>query len=45
MPRTSARIADELRSALHNAGVNGPYILVGHAFGGGSRESVYFTLL
>ena len=34
MPRTSARIADELRAALHNAGVRGPYILVGHAFGG-----------
>jgi pimeloyl-ACP methyl ester carboxylesterase len=34
MPRTSVRIADELRSALHAAGVKGPYILVGHAFGG-----------
>ena len=34
MPRTSVRIADELHSALHNAGVAGPYILVGHAFGG-----------
>ncbi len=34
MPRTSVRIADELRSALHHAGVKGPYILVGHAFGG-----------
>jgi len=34
MPRTSARIADELRGALHNAGVKAPYILVGHAFGG-----------
>ncbi len=34
MPRTSVRIADELRSALHNAGIRGPYILVGHAFGG-----------
>src|SRR6202008_1260086 len=34
MPRTSVRIADELRSALHNAGLKGPYILVGHAFGG-----------
>jgi pimeloyl-ACP methyl ester carboxylesterase len=33
MPRTSVRIADELRSALHNAGIAGPYILVGHAFG------------
>jgi pimeloyl-ACP methyl ester carboxylesterase len=34
MPRTSVRIADELRQALHNAHVQGPYILVGHAFGG-----------
>jgi pimeloyl-ACP methyl ester carboxylesterase len=34
MPRTSVRIADELRSALHNAAIQGPYILVGHAFGG-----------
>jgi pimeloyl-ACP methyl ester carboxylesterase len=34
MPRTSVRIADELHSALHQAAVLGPYILVGHAFGG-----------
>ena len=34
MPRTSVRIADELHGALHKAGVKGPYILVGHAFGG-----------
>ena len=34
LPRTSVRIADELHSALQNAGVKGPYILVGHAFGG-----------
>jgi pimeloyl-ACP methyl ester carboxylesterase len=34
MPRTSVRIADELHRALHNAGIKGPYILVGHAFGG-----------
>jgi pimeloyl-ACP methyl ester carboxylesterase len=34
MPRTSARIAEELRSALHSAGFRGPYVLVGHAFGG-----------
>jgi pimeloyl-ACP methyl ester carboxylesterase len=33
MPRTSVRIADELRAALHNAGIEGPYILVGSAFG------------
>src|SRR5437764_13745352 len=34
MPRTSARIADELYTALRNAHVEGPYILVAHAFGG-----------
>src|SRR4029077_15424321 len=34
MPRTSVRIADELHSALRNAGIKGPYVLVGHAFGG-----------
>jgi pimeloyl-ACP methyl ester carboxylesterase len=34
LPRTSTRIVDELHSALTNAGVGRPYILVGHAFGG-----------
>ena len=34
MPRTSVRIATELRTALHRAGIEGPYILVGSAFGG-----------
>lgn len=34
MPRTSVRIADELRSVLGSAGIRGPYVLVGHAFGG-----------
>ena len=34
MPRTSVRIARELRTALHRAGIAGPYILVGSAFGG-----------
>ena len=34
LPRTSVQIADELHTALHQAGVGGPYILVGHAFGG-----------
>jgi pimeloyl-ACP methyl ester carboxylesterase len=34
MPRTSVRIAEELHSALHRAGIARPYILVGHAFGG-----------
>lgn len=34
LPRTSVRIADELHNALRNAGIPGPYILVGNAFGG-----------
>src|SRR5690242_4501957 len=34
LPRTTVRIADELHTALHNAGIEGPYLLVGHAFGG-----------
>jgi pimeloyl-ACP methyl ester carboxylesterase len=34
LPRTSMRIADELHTALRTAGIDGPYILVGHAFGG-----------
>jgi pimeloyl-ACP methyl ester carboxylesterase len=34
MPRTSVRIAKELRTGLHRAGIAGPYILVGSAFGG-----------
>jgi pimeloyl-ACP methyl ester carboxylesterase len=33
MPRTSVRMADELHDALHRAGIQGPYILVGNAFG------------
>jgi len=34
MPRTSVHVAEELRTALHHAGIGGPYILVGSAFGG-----------
>jgi pimeloyl-ACP methyl ester carboxylesterase len=33
-PRTSGQIVKELRAALAKAGVHGPYILVGHSFGG-----------
>src|SRR5207248_222690 len=39
MPRTSVRIAGELRTALHHAGVAGPYILVGSAFGGNNLRT------
>jgi pimeloyl-ACP methyl ester carboxylesterase len=34
MPRTSHRIATELHDALHSLIGAGPYVLVGHAFGG-----------
>lgn len=34
MPRTSGQIADELHTLLESAGVEGPYVLVGHSFGG-----------
>lgn len=34
LPRTSERIATELHDGLHAAGIAGPYILVGEAFGG-----------
>lgn len=34
MPRTSVEITKELHTALHNAHIPGPYLLVGHSFGG-----------
>lgn len=33
-PRTSAHIAEELRTLLRSAGERPPYVLVGHSFGG-----------
>ena len=33
-PRIASRLAEELRALLHAAEVPGPYILVGHSFGG-----------
>src|SRR6476659_927956 len=33
-PRTPARIADDLHTLLTNAGIPGPYVLVGHSVGG-----------
>jgi len=33
-PRIASRLAGELRRLLHAADVRGPYILVGHSFGG-----------
>lgn len=34
MPRTSEKASQELNAALSKAGIPGPYILVGHSFGG-----------
>lgn len=33
-PRSSGRLASELRTLLSRAGVPGPYVLAGHSFGG-----------
>ncbi len=33
-PRTSGQICQELHALLTNAGIAGPYVLVGHSFGG-----------
>lgn len=37
-PRTSPRIVEELHVLLKNAGVEGPYVLVGHSFGGANAQ-------
>ena len=34
LPRHSQRLADELQQLLGNAGIQGPYLLVGHSLGG-----------
>jgi pimeloyl-ACP methyl ester carboxylesterase len=33
-PRHSSQVAESLHTLLHNAGVEGPYVLVGHSIGG-----------
>ena len=33
-PRTAGRIADELHTALQRSALGGPFVLVGHSFGG-----------
>jgi pimeloyl-ACP methyl ester carboxylesterase len=37
-PRTSAQIVKELKTLLENAKIPGPYILVGHSFGGNNVQ-------
>jgi pimeloyl-ACP methyl ester carboxylesterase len=34
LPRTASEVTDELRSLLNEAGVPGPFVLVGHSLGG-----------
>jgi pimeloyl-ACP methyl ester carboxylesterase len=34
LPRDGRRIVSELHTALRNAGVSGPYVFVGHSYGG-----------
>ena len=41
LPRTTKRIAHELHTLLQNAGIHGPYIIVGHSFGGFTAQ--YFA--
>jgi pimeloyl-ACP methyl ester carboxylesterase len=33
LPRTAGRAANELHAALEKAGIDGPYLLVGHSYG------------
>lgn len=44
-PRTSERIARELHDALHALGIAGPYVLVGHAFGGYNMRAFAYAYL
>jgi pimeloyl-ACP methyl ester carboxylesterase len=37
-PRTSRRIVEELHALLKDAGEDGPYVLVGHSFGGANAQ-------
>ncbi len=43
LDRTSANIVKELRMMLKNAGISGPYILVGHSFGGNNMQLFAMT--
>lgn len=37
-PRTSLQIVQELHTLLHKANIPGPYIIVGHSFGGANAQ-------
>lgn len=38
LPRHSQQLADELQQLLKNAGISGPYVLVGHSLGGLTQQ-------
>lgn len=40
VPRTSQTSVDELRALLQNAGIRGPYVLVGHSYWGLDRPAL-----
>jgi pimeloyl-ACP methyl ester carboxylesterase len=42
-PRTSGRIVSELHTLLTKAGIPGPYVLVGHSFGGLNMRLYAYT--
>ena len=44
LPRHSQRAADELKQLLENAGVRGPYVLVGHSLGGLNAQVEYVVV-
>jgi pimeloyl-ACP methyl ester carboxylesterase len=44
-PRASGRIVSELHTLLVNAGIPGPYVLVGHSFGGLNMRLYAYTYL
>lgn len=44
IPRTAGRIADELLRALSMTGIDGPYVLVGHSFGGYTPRMIADTV-
>lgn len=42
-PRTSRRIVQELHTLLHRAGIDSPYVLVGHSIGGEYARMYAYT--
>jgi pimeloyl-ACP methyl ester carboxylesterase len=43
-PRSQERLAKELHTLLHNAGIMPPYVLVGHSLGGANIRAFAISL-